>query len=476
MLDSVRARLTLWHAGVMTLVLLTFGAGMYAVLVRNLHRRTDASVAAALAAMEHLLAYERAEGDSEIEAARNTVAELRYPQIALAVYTADGTLLAETPFGERHATLPLSATAASEIPRYLTLPTAHDPTEDDLRVAVQRVTPAANAAPNLIVVAHLLEQSNAEMEDLRQVFWLTLPLALLLAGLSGWFLTHKSLVPLAAMAAHTEEISATNLAERLPVANARDELGRVAVKFNELLARLERAFVQQRQFMADASHELRTPLHVVRNAAELMLQPPAGTERTPHDYRKALGMVDEQARRLTRIVEDMFTLARADAGQRELQTTDFYLEELLVQTTQAAGMLAAHKNVSVTRNSAEETPYHGDEDLLRQMLLNLLDNAVKHTPPGGTVSVRLAQAASGYEITIADTGNGIPLEAQPHIFERFYRADQARTRDHAANGAGAGLGLAIARWIAEAHAGTLTLRQSDANGSIFVATLPQAKK
>ena len=476
MLDSMRIRLTLWHAGVLALVLLVFSAGVYALLARNLQRRTDAGIDAALAAMKHLLAYERAEGDTELEAARNTVAELRYPQTALAVYTADGQLLAETRFGSTQAALPTLPAEVSETARYWTLPLPQDNTENGVRIAAQRVVPATNAAPNLIVVAHSLEQSREEMEALGQVFLLIIPLAVLLAGVSGWFLARKSLAPVATIAARAEQIGAENLSERLPVANPRDELGRMAVTFNSLLTRLERAFAQQRQFMADASHELRTPLYVIRTATEVTLEESAAShDAAPetHDCQQALAIVNEQSRRLTRIVEDMFTLARADAGQRTLEYSDFYFDELLHSTARAAAVLAARKGVTVETALAEETPFHGDEGLLRQMLLNLLDNAVKHTPTGGVVRVQLAQQTSAYEITVADTGSGIPPEAQPHIFERFYRVDKARARSETANGAsGAGLGLAIARWVAEAHAGTLTLRQSNADGSVFVVTLP----
>jgi two-component system OmpR family sensor kinase len=476
MIDSVRARLTFWHIAVLSLVLLIFSASIYVLLARNLHRRTDATIAAALAAMEHLLAYERAEGDSELEAARNTVAELRYPQIAMAVYAADGRLLAETRLDAMQAALPAAPASVNETPYYLTLAAPHDPTENAVRVAVQRVTPAAGAAANLIVVAHSLEQSNEEMEVLRQVFMLAVPLALALVGLSGWFLTRKNLAPLAAIAAQAEQIGAANLSARLPVADARDELGRVAVTFNQLLARLENAFAQQRQFMTDASHELRTPLHIIRSAAEIYLQPVNGNLRAAHEYQEALTMVNEQACRLTRIVEDLFTLARADAGQRVLEPCDLYLDELVQATARAAALLAVQKDVTITAAPAPEAPWHGDENLLRQMLLNLLDNAVKHTPAGGTVSVQLSRGMAAYEITVADNGSGIPAAAQAHIFERFYRADEARTRADSANGSGAGLGLAIARWIAEAHRGKLVLHQSDAHGSVFLVTLPHTEK
>ena len=467
--------MTLWHAGVLALVLLVFSMGIYALLARNLQRRTDAVVGAALVAMKHLLAYERAEGDTELEAARNTVLELRYPQTSLAVYAADGRLLAETQVGVTQAALPIPPASVSESEQYFTMPTGHNTAPDGARVATLRVTPAANAAPNLVVAAHSLEEVDKEMEALRQVFLLAVPMAVVLVSLSGWFLGRKSLAPVVEIAERAEQIGAANLSERLPVVNPRDELGRMALTFNKLLARLEQAFAQQRQFMADASHELRTPLHVIRTAAEVTLeQSEAGEEsgREKGECHEALAVVNEQARRLTHIVEAMFTLARADAGQRMLEFSDFYFDELLLATVRAVTVLANRKGVTIETTPAHEAPFRGDEGLLRQMLLNLLDNAVKHTPTGGTVRVYMAQRNSACEITVADTGSGIPPEAQPHIFERFYRADKARARSETVNGAGAGLGLAIARWVAEAHAGTLTLSRSDASGSVFIISLP----
>jgi signal transduction histidine kinase len=245
----------------------------------------------------------------------------------------------------------------------------------------------------------------------------------------------------------------------------------LAETFNELLARLNVSFDQQRQFMADASHELRTPLSVMQTTTQVTL---GQTQRAESEYRDALALIDAQLRRLARIVADMFTLARADAGHRPLEMTDFYLDELLVETVSAAQVLGGRSGVNVTLQTPAETPYCGDEGLLRQMILNLLDNAIKHTPPKGTVNVQLAQRENAVELAVADTGTGILPEAQPHIFERFYRVDAARSRSASTptNGSGAGLGLSIARWVAEAHHGQLELQHSGPEGSVFVATLP----
>jgi signal transduction histidine kinase len=271
------------------------------------------------------------------------------------------------------------------------------------------------------------------------------------------------------MSDRAHKISAENLSQRLPVANPRDELGKLAGTFNELLARLDTSFSQQRRFMADASHELRTPLSVIRTSAEVTL----GREnRDEPEYRDALKIIDEQVKRLSHIVEDMFTLSRADVGRRALTVTDFYLDELILETARAATILGARKEVRIETLEMGEIPFRGDEGLLRQMLLNLLDNAVKYTPAGGFVRVKVEQSEARYRILVEDSGLGIPEREQELIFERFYRVDKARSGTAESDGWGAGLGLSIARWIAQAHGGDLVLQHSDDTGSTFCATLP----
>jgi signal transduction histidine kinase len=175
---------------------------------------------------------------------------------------------------------------------------------------------------------------------------------------------------------------------------------------------------------------------------------------------------------LTHIVEDLFTLTRADAGQYPLQPHDFYLDELTAECVHSARTLAQAKNISLHFEDAPESPMHADESLVRRMILNLLDNAIKYTPPGGRVTVSCRRAGNEYALSITDTGPGIPVDLQPRIFERFFRVDKARSRS--AGDGGAGLGLSISRWIAEAHQGRLELTRADSTGSTFTAYLPAA--
>jgi heavy metal sensor kinase len=323
--------------------------------------------------------------------------------------------------------------------------------------------------PFIILASQPLDAIEDELETLREIIYYVVPIAVALAGLGGWFLARKSLAPVVAMSERARQIGAEDLERRLPVANPRDELGQLAITFNELLARLSAAFSRQRQFMADASHELRTPLSVLHTTAGVTLE---RAHRDEAEYREAIKVVDEQAKRLTRIVDDMFTLARADSGRYPLRPSKFYLDELVDETARAASVLASSNGVSVTVSNYPEALFYGDEDLLRQMILNLLDNAIKHTPQGGEVRLSLARRQRDYLIEVSDTGAGIPAEARPHVFERFYRADKARSRTSRTAGNGAGLGLAIARWVAEAHKGRLELARTGVEGSTFATTLP----
>jgi heavy metal sensor kinase len=306
------------------------------------------------------------------------------------------------------------------------------------------------------------------LEEISTTFAWAIPLVVLVASAGGYFLARKSLAPVVGMSAQAGRISAENLHERLAVQNEKDELGHLAASFNGLLDRLDESFERQRRFMSDASHELRTPVAILRGEAEVAL---SREERSIEEYRESLAVLHSEARRLTHIVEDLFTLTRADAGQYPISAKDFYLDELVTDCVHSARTLALAKDISLTTDAGGELPIHADENLLRRMILNLIDNAVKYTSKGGSVAVSCARTGDEYAISIRDTGSGISPELQPWIFERFFRADKARSRSES-DGGGAGLGLSIARWIAAAHNGRLELTQSGPGGSIFIAYLP----
>jgi signal transduction histidine kinase len=220
--------------------------------------------------------------------------------------------------------------------------------------------------------------------------------------------------------------------------------------------------------MADASHELRTPVTTARTAASVALQQPT---RPENEYRETLEIVEQEAIRLSRIVDDMFTLTRADAGNYPVRSTPMYLDEVVDEVVRAARVVAATRDVCITVESFQAAAFTGDEELIRRLIVNVLDNAIRYSPAGGTVSVALDRAGDVYAVSIADQGPGIAAEAQSKIFERFYRVDMARTHGGVSDG-GAGLGLALARWIAHVHGGDVRLAASSRLGSTFVITVP----
>jgi signal transduction histidine kinase len=288
-----------------------------------------------------------------------------------------------------------------------------------------------------------------------------IPIVLLLAAAGGWWLASMGLRPITDMAGRAARISLNGI-EDLGETNRTDELGQLAGAFNGLVARLRAALHTQRQFMADASHELRTPVSVIHSAADVTL---SREHREESEYREALGIVGGQARRVSRLVEDMLVLARADAGGYPLRPVDLYLDEVVDECRRAVHVLATERGVTIRSPESHEIPFRGDQDLLRRLVLNILQNAVQHTPTGGSVAIDIRQDPDAVKIRVKDQGPGIPPLDQRRIFDRFVQLDAAR------RGQGTGLGLPIARWIAEAHRGTLELEASGPDGSTFCVSL-----
>jgi heavy metal sensor kinase len=463
MFSSVRTRLTVWYIGVLALVLVAFGVGVYVMLARALYAQLNYDLTTTAESTSTSFVRMLATGKDARAAAADELNDHIGPDQSAAIFDSDGQAIAENPDLAGLRVEPPSAVPEAQI--YL-----YNLSEGrGRRVVVKRFSYGAPNQTYFIVISQPVDHVLNTLSTIRLSLLLGTGAGLILAGLGGSFLARRSLQPVARMTEQARRMSAGNLEQRLPVTDARDELGNLAATFNELLARLDDSLSTQRRFMADASHELRTPLSVMRTAISVTLD----QERGADEYREALTVLDEQARRLTRIVADMFTLARSDTEKRPLMRTDFQLDSLIEECVRAAEILGSRKGVMVITGALSETRYRGDEGLLRQLILNLLDNAIKHTPPAGKVSVALVTEDSQFQIVVRDTGSGIPPEAQSHIFERFYRADKARSRNNASEfGTGAGLGLAIAQWIATQHRGRIKLAKSDEHGSVFVTTLP----
>jgi len=472
--QSLRARLTLWYTLVLGAPLVAFAGASFLVLDRALLRRADAFIDETLGAFTTELASEQHEEATAPLAIQASLADVQFREVRLAVYDASGRLVASshadsTVGSAVHHPVDLIDLGTELRRRGVAARELFTVGSGDLAYRIAAEPATIFAKRYLVVSAYPLHGNRETMRVVGAAYTVAIPLLLLIAAAGGFFLASRSLSPVAAMSERAAEISSTNLNQRLPVGNRRDELSALAGVVNRLLERLEQAFAQQRRFMADASHELRTPVAVLRTEADVTLSRP---NRTEAEYRESVAVMRDSARRLGRIVDDLFLLARADAGHLPLRRGPIYLEEVVDDAARAVRAIAQEHGVRIAVAPVEDAPFSGDADLLGRLMLNLLDNAIKHSPEGGTVTLSLVRVGHEYRIGVVDEGPGIPAEAQAQIFERFFRVDRARSRAGATETSGAGLGLAIARWIAEAHGGRLELVRSTAAGTHFQLVLP----
>jgi heavy metal sensor kinase len=321
--------------------------------------------------------------------------------------------------------------------------------------------------PSYSVAAAIDETSLRDtLRTLTIIFATGIPFAAGLAIAGGYFLAGRVLSPVGAMAQKAREITAESLAKRLPVDNADDEFGRLATVFNDTLSRLQDAFERLRRFTADASHELRTPLTAMRSVGEVALQNPLDAVA----YRDVIGSMLEEVDRLTRLVESLLILTRADSGKVQLAPEALDLGALVGHVIDQLRVLADDKHQELRFRAPVRVHVRGDTALIRHALMNLIHNAIKYTPNGGTISVEVNAAGGGAMIEVRDTGPGIPATHQDRIFDRFYRVDTSRSRE----AGGVGLGLAIARWAVEANGGQIELASDVTDGSLFRVILPDA--
>src|SRR6185369_6702575 len=461
MLDSVRIRLTLWYAGVLALSLIAFALVIYYAAGNIFHERQDESLRSTAQTVASAYLEELGETHSQSTAGKVVLAEITFPNRYVQLTDSAGNpIAASANLAGSTIAIPAQVLADGRARGF-----SHA-TVNGVRVTV--VPLSSDQTLGYAAVAEPLSVLEDGLSELRRDLFAGVLLVLLLASAGGYFLARKSLAPVASMNSQTQRISAENLSARLDVTNPRDELGHLATTINDLLTRLENAFKEQQRFIADASHELRTPLAVLRGETEVAL----GKTRTIEEYQQSLSLIQDEAERLSRIVEDLFILARQPIYTRAaLNKERVSLNDAVRDCARAAQVLAVRKGVRLKlEKDSPSIALNGDEELIRRLILNLLDNAVKYTPAGGEISLGLARQNGSAEIVVSDTGIGIPEAAQPRVFDRFYRVDKARAR---AMG-GAGLGLSIAQWIVEAHGGAITLASAPGQGSTFTVRLPMA--
>jgi two-component system OmpR family sensor kinase len=451
---SLRARLTVWYTLALLVVLSLFGANVLWQQGRIGLRRVDRELDGLNATIVNVLRDELNETGNAALAARQARLTVAAPGRAIAILDNRGVPLGATwnglslpePLPDAQGTRIWTTATSSGAWRVHARPQTFGPTT------------------LVLLIASPLTDVLRERREVQEAMWIGIPIAIVLAAAGGLWLASVGLRPITNMASRAGRIPLTGM-EDLGESDRRDELGQLARAFNGLVARLRAALQTQRQFMADASHELRTPVSVIRSAADVTL----GRERREEsEYREALSIVDGQARRVGRLVDDMLVLARADAGGYPLRPVHLYFDDLVAECSRTLELLARERGVALQARSPGELPMSGDEDLLRRMLLNIVQNAIHHTRTGGAVTIDAEPSADGIVVSVSDEGPGIPAAERQRIFDRFVQLDPAR------RATGSGLGLPIARWIAEAHGGSLSLTASSAAGSTFTVILPRS--
>lgn len=328
--------------------------------------------------------------------------------------------------------------------------------------------PVTIGGQNLVLrVSRSEERVREELSEVLIVLVLGLPLVVALAGVGGYLLARRALAPIDHLASEAQRITADRLHERLKVPNERDEIGRLTGVINQTIARLESSFDQLRRFTADSSHELRTPLAVLRGIGEAAV----AERRSPAEYEETIGSMLEEIDRMSSLVETLLRLSHGDAGTIRLSREAVDLDQLARDVAASLGILAEERNQKVIVDSSIQVTVRADRLVLREAVTNVLDNAIKYGPDGSTVTMRVDRVGDEGLLAITDEGPGVPAEHRDRIFNRFFRIDEARSRERG----GAGLGLAIAKWAVEIHGGRITVHGARDGGSEFRISLPLAE-
>jgi heavy metal sensor kinase len=462
---SIRFRLTVWYAGLLASLLLLFGASTYLGLRHYLNQTLNESLGRQARQIgENFLIDVATGGEGYVISEINEHYAPEQNNRFVRVTRADGSVLyvSGKPKESHFDPSAVSAVGApvdkdfvreEHLPGGVLLIYTHPFTER----TGQRF---------LIEVGAPYEQVEVVLYGLLLALALGLPLTVIVAISGGWLLMRQALNPVDEITRGAEQITSRNLSQRLPVARTGDELERLSAALNRMIERLEESFLYVSRFTADASHELRTPLTILRGELEAA----AGQPQIAPELRETVGSALEETERLSRIVESLMAISRLDAGEARMERDALDLAELAASTTDQMRLLAVDKNVALRCESVVQVNVEGDRARLKQVVVNLVDNAIKYTPAGGLVGVKVRASNGHAMLEVNDNGVGIPAEALPHIFERFYRVDKARSRQMG----GAGLGLSIVKAIVTAHGGQVRVESVEGRGSRFLVELPVA--
>ena len=460
---SLKVRLTLWYGIALGVILVVFAATLYVVMARDLKEHVDRSLEEAGTVAVRALEQRRVGPFFQFDDLVNEFPELAVVDKFFQIFSPAGMITIQSP-NVRRLDIPLSkaalgaALAGKAIFESARLP--QNPPVRLLSVPIQyegRLT-------HILQIGTSLREVEESLHRLLFTLLLGGPLALGIALVGGWFLAGRALRPVEAITEAARRIAAGDLTQRLAGSQSSDEIGRLAATFNDMIGRLETSFRQIQRFSADASHELRTPLTVMKGETELALRRP----RSAEDYRLVLESSLEEIDRMARIVEDLLFLSRADLGEVRMERRPVRLDALVEDIQRQAAVLGQEQGIEVLITAVQPATVIGDEFRLRELVLNLVDNAVNYSRPGDKVEMALTTEANTARLSVSDHGIGISPEALPRIFDRFYRSDEARAHSPK----GTGLGLAICKWIAEAHHGQIEVQSSLGQGSRFTLVLP----
>ncbi|HQR33964.1 MAG TPA: ATP-binding protein [Blastocatellia bacterium] len=472
-MPSLRIKLTIYYLAILSAVLLLFGISIYFYLSGSLLTTIDRALAFQIEKIELGMAAGAGVDVSDHPLMQNPEAQGDLLPLAPHVYQIinEQGKITDGEIASPKDHLPVDAGELMKLEVGKTVfKSVRLASGESLRVATRHVKDYDGEGTYFIRLGQSLSALESARRRALLVLGIAIPLALLLGSFGGLLLANQALSPVDQITKAAEQIATGDLAERVPIpaqASAKmDELGRLAATFNHMISRLQAAFERQKQFTSDASHELRTPLAVMRGDMEIALR----RERAPEEYQRVLASNLEEIVRLTRLIEDLLMLARADSGRVELRCEVVDLNKLCQQMVEYISPLAQQRDQMLTYESPNASlSINADLQRIKQMLLNLLDNAIKYTEPGGSVTLSLRAEHNQAVITVSDTGRGIPAEDLPHIFERFFRRS-AKTSDRSA--AGFGLGLSIVKWIVDSHGGQIETESQQGQGTTFIVKFP----
>jgi heavy metal sensor kinase len=463
---SIRFRLVVWYAGLLTVVFVLLGALMFTRLKGYLEDSLlESQTRRVQQIAEILLANVKKAGEPYVV----TEVKDRYePEINgrfIRITRQDGAVVYRSGPPNEQNFDPADVPPARPSPRRESTREENLPDGHSLLIAASRVA-VDGAGSYLVEVGAPTTPIEAMLDRLLLLLGVGLPVVVLVAVGGGYFLVKRALTPVDQIGSKAELISQHNLSDRLPVTRTGDELERLSVSLNHMITRLDDAFQNSKRFVADASHELRTPLTILRGELENLV---ADTRLVPEN-RERIGSLLEEVERLSKIVERLFALSRLDAGEAQAEWVPLDLGQLAATTAEHMALLAEDKRISITCDPPPAVTVKGDRVRLKEVMVNLLDNAIKYTPEGGAVHLKVGTTNGHAVLDVVDTGIGIPAEAVSHVFDRFFRVDQVRSREDGC----AGLGLSIVKSICNAHGGEVEVESVVGRGSRFRVKLPLA--